>query len=128
MAMNDRWWETAQHEHWFSRIVDVRKALAQRGYAKGVGGRVALSVEDPVLARNNGTFDVEVANGTASVETDGDPDGALQLSVQSLVPLFTGLASASRLAAMGRLDGPREAIEMADLLFTGPTPWMEEQF
>ncbi|MEO1222864.1 MAG: GNAT family N-acetyltransferase [Pseudomonadota bacterium] len=128
MAMNDRWWETEQHEHWFSRIVDVRKALAQRGYAKGVGGRVVLSVEDPVLAHNNGTFGLEVANGTASVETDGDPDGSLQLTVQSLVPLFTGLVSASRLAAMGRLDGPREAIEMADLLFIGPTPWMEEQF
>jgi predicted acetyltransferase len=128
MAMNDRWWFTVRHEHWFSRIVDVETALASRGYPKGIAGSLSLTIDDPIIDQNVGTFAMEVADRRASVTRDNGDVGSLHLTVQSLVPLFTGLLSASRLAAMGRLNGPRDAIETADLLFRGPTPWMEESF
>ncbi|MEM7443411.1 MAG: GNAT family N-acetyltransferase [Pseudomonadota bacterium] len=128
LAMNDRWWDAIRYEPWFCRIVDVRKALSERGYAKGVTGNLRLAIEDPVLEQNNGTFVVEVADKTASVDDATDTDRSLRLTVQSLVPMLTGLVSASRLRAMGCLDGPQDAIEFADLAFSGPTPWMEESF
>lgn len=128
MAMNDRWWETIRHEHWFCRIVDVEGALASRGYAKSIAGTLSLAINDPILYRNSDTFSIDVSDGRASVSRRNTADGSLHLTVQSLVPLFTGLLSASRLAAMGRLTGPRDAIATADLLFSGPTPWMEESF
>ena len=128
LAMNDRWWETIRHEHWFSRIVDVQKALSERGYPKGVTGRLSITVDDAILAQNNGTFSIDVSGTKASVDRADETGESLRLSVQSLVPLLTGLVSASRLEAMGRIVGPIEAIEAADLIFSGPTPWMEESF
>lgn len=128
MAMNDRWWDTTRHEHWFSRITNVEKALNERGYPKGLTARLSLTIDDPFLAQNSDTFDIAVADAEATVERGADSDGSLHLSVQSLAPLFTGFVSASRLAAMGRLTGPQEVIETADRVFGGPMPWLEESF
>ncbi|MEM8590642.1 MAG: GNAT family N-acetyltransferase [Pseudomonadota bacterium] len=128
MAMNDRWWETTRHEHWFSRITDAEKALKQRGYPAGLEARLSLAIDDPILPNNAATFGIEVADSTATVARAPGTDASLNLSVQSLAPLFTGFVSASRLAAMGRLTGPREMIETADRVFSGPMPWLEESF
>lgn len=128
MAMNDRWWETTRHEHWFSRITDAEKALKQRGYPVGLEARLSLTVDDPLLPLNSGTFEVEVADSTATVARAPGTNASLHLSVQSLAPLFTGFVSASRLAAMGRLTGPKPMIETADRVFGGPMPWLEESF
>ena len=54
------------------RLTDVRSALGEYPWPEGVAVRFSLEVTDELLERNHGVFDVEVADGTASVTVIDD--------------------------------------------------------
>ena len=97
------------------RLVNVEKALEDRGYPQGVSGRLDLEIFDPLLSENGGRWIVEVAKGRAVVQPGGE--GHLQLSIDSLAPLYSGFLSAEQLSSAGRVVGAPAQIALADEIF-----------
>jgi len=113
-------------ERWMLRIVDVPRALTQRGYAAHVSATLDLDVCDAVIPQNQGRFSLSVEGGEGRVERGGD--GALRLDVRALAPLYSGLLTPEELRSVGWLDGTPAALESAARIFAGPQPWMPDHF
>ena len=118
LELSEPWhYEMKLKEHWMLRIVNLPKALAERGYPVGLKGRLELEVSDPLLAENAGRWVLEVEDGRGVVKAGGE--GRLQVSIDSLAPLYSGFLSAKQLYTVGRLQGPPEQISLAGELFAG---------
>src|SRR5690606_25675081 len=52
---------------WMTRIVNLKEALAARGYASDVSDELHLEVRDEILPENNGRFVLRVDDGRAEV-------------------------------------------------------------
>jgi predicted acetyltransferase len=115
-----------QLERWLLRLVDVPKALEQRGYPPGVEAQLHLDVRDDLLLENNGQFVLTVSGGQGEVTKGGK--GELQLDVRSLAPLYTGLFSPHQLQLTGQLKATDAALSVAAQLFTSSEPWMPDKF
>lgn len=100
------------------RIVDVERALAERGYV--ADGTLTLRItEDALTPWNEGTYRIEVAAGAAQVVRCSDePD--LVTSVRTLAQIYAGTFSPSRLAAWGLAEGEAAGLARADALFATP--------
>jgi predicted acetyltransferase len=113
-------------DRWMLRIVNVCKALEARGYPPGVEAELHLEVKDDLLTANHGKFILSVANGKGSVTKGGT--GELQLNVQGLAPLYTGLFTPRQLLLMGKLQATQTALLTATQIFTGESPCMVDFF
>jgi predicted acetyltransferase len=112
--------------HWLLRIIDVQKALEQRGYPKGIETEVHLEVQDDLLTQNNGKFILKVSEGQGEVCPGGR--GELRLSIRGLAPLYTGLFTPEQLQRTGQLEATDKALSAATHLFLGNLPWMPDYF
>jgi predicted acetyltransferase len=114
------------HSRWMLRMVDVRKALHERGYLAGIEGELHFEVEDDVLPPNNGRFILTVTDGSGQVRDGGRGD--LKAHIRGVSPLFSGFLSPAQLQAMGQLEANDQAIAVATSIFAGPPPWMPDMF
>lgn len=97
------------------RVVDVRGALAQRGY--DVNGSISLRIEEDDLAPwNNGGFRLDCTPNGAEVSEAAD-ECDLRLSVKALASLYTGLRTPRQLAAWGLVTGSDAALARATAIF-----------
>lgn len=125
-AMSERAHQIALHEHWMLRILDPKAALESRGY-RVERGSVELELEDPELTENRGRIRVEVEDGRAHVVAPkGGP--VIKTHVRGLAAMYSGFQTASALAESGWIAGDEAALEAADRLFAGRTPWIGEMF
>ncbi len=111
---------------WMLRIIDVGKALEKRGYPQGLEAQLHLEVRDDLLAENNGKFVLTVANGRGEVTKGGK--GELELEVNGLSPLYTGIFTPYQLQVTGQLQATETALSIATQLFAGSSPWMPDFF
>jgi len=111
---------------WMVRVIDVRKALAARGYSPAVRARVDFEVRDDLLPANNARFVLEVEDGEVRVRKGGR--GTLRIDVRGLAALYTGFLSPHQLAAGGLAEGKPAALASAAAVFAGPSPWLVEIF
>jgi predicted acetyltransferase len=111
---------------WLTRIVDVPKALASRGYPHDVSGEVHLEIRDDLLPANHGRFLLRVDEGRAEVTAGGR--GSLVTDIRGLTPLYTGFLPPQTLQSLGCLQGSGPALRQATILFSGPEPWMVDYF
>jgi predicted acetyltransferase len=111
---------------WMLRIVDVRAALRERGYADRLQSELHLRVRDDVLAANDGAFVLRVAGGKGEIESGGE--GRLEIDVRGLSALYAGYMSAHSLVAAGYVQGAEEDLLTADAIFAGPAPWLADFF
>lgn len=124
-----RWHRQAVGEVWMTRIVDVERALAQRGYPLGMSARIAIDVSDDLVEANNGVYTLEVSDGQSRVSRG--PAGSIPtitIHVRDLVPIYSGLHSPVIMSRLGRCTGPAEVLALAGSLFATGTPAMEEHF
>jgi predicted acetyltransferase len=126
LALPERSATVASLEQWMVRICHLSNALTQRGYAPGITAELHLRVEDPLIATNCGNFVLSVQGGRGSLHAGGR--GEVQLSIQALAPLFTGLYSAQALSQLGYLTAPAEAAALATALFASGSPWLADFF
>lgn len=119
-------WSVVEHQRWMLRIVDARAALVARGWPVDAAGELHLQIEDDLLSGHAGPLVLSVAGGRAEVHAGGR--GALRVHPRGLGPLYSGYFSATTLAGLGLLEGPPEALVLADRLFAAPTPWMREMY
>jgi Sterol carrier protein domain len=95
-VLSDRHVQLVDRMHWMLRLVDRRAALAARPYPRGVAGRVAFRVADPVRPWNAGSWRLEVEGG------EGRDD----------------------LVRVGLLAGfPPDGLELLRGAFASPRPW-----
>jgi predicted acetyltransferase len=82
------------------RVVDVCETLSALSYP--ADGELALSVSDPLVDRNDGTFELVVEGGTATCcAADGAVDADAELGVGALSQLVVGYRSVDALEATG---------------------------
>ena len=109
------------------RVIDVRKALEERSYARD--GSLILELSDALCPENEGRWRMEVRDSQATVErTSARPD--LRMSITDLGAVYLGGVGVLELAAAGRVRelSARSALE-AHLMFTSEvTPWCPEVF
>ncbi len=107
-------WKWVDDEQWL-RLIDVDVALSARSYRPAVGS-VTISVADPLLDGNNGTWRID-AEGAQRV--DGEPD--LQVDIAGLSAAYLGGVSWDRLVAVGEATArTAAAVELADTLMGIP--------
>ena len=100
-------WETATKvdaRPWMHRPVDVARAVSSRGWPLGRSGTVRFHLHDAVASWNDGAWQLEVAEGEASL-TRIDADPHLRLDVAGFALLYCGAASPAELVEAGLLHG-----------------------
>jgi len=105
------------------RVCDVENALRQRPPAGREGGlSLALGVSDASAPWNEGTWQIEVADGLVSIErTNAPPE--LSLSATVLAPVFNGFLSPSAAALAGLAAAKdEETLAIADAVFATTHP------
>jgi predicted acetyltransferase len=108
---------------WMARLLDVRAALAHRGYPETLAGAVAFAVVDDLLPANQAALRIELAGGRAVATTAEHAD--LQVDVRGLAALFTGWSGPAELARLGLLrGGTARDRDLVGAAFAGPSPWM----
>ena len=125
-AMPDKGWRLAHQEEWMARILNPGQALEHRGYridSATLGIRIDGPDAQPCALR------LDIASGKARV-TPGNNNDLPTVSVNepSFASLFTGFRSASKLARQGVLFADADAVQLCDLVFAGPLPWVAEHF
>ena len=118
-----------EQEDWMLRVVDVAGALRDRGYPPALTGTLTMVVDDPVLPENTGAYRIALSGGRAEVTpVEGVSGPAVHIGVADLAALYTSHVPARLLAAAGRLSGDPAALDVAELAFAGPPPWMPDRF
>jgi predicted acetyltransferase len=121
---DDRTWGDLR---WMLRIVDAVGAVAARGFPPGLRVTVEIELDDRLCEANRGPFALTVADGHGQLERGGK--GNVRFRIGGFGSLYSGYASAYTLARVGLLSGgsPSELAAL-DAAFTGPTPWMLDEF
>lgn len=118
-----------RREYWMTRIVDLKMALEQRGYLQHVRGAMQIDVLDPIIESNRGSWTLSVEHGRGTAMKEDQVRPAIRSTIQGLVPLYTGMYTASQLRTMGWIEGDDAAIDLAEMIFGGfGTPWMSDFF
>jgi predicted acetyltransferase len=126
--------KTAENDHLWLRILDVREALEARAY--GAPGRFVLDIDDP-LGFCQGRHLLSVApDGSAVVEPDDDSRTEspevfrLTMGVRELSALYLGGVRATDLIRAGRIrehqDGAAAALDLA--FHSTRVPWQSIWF
>ena len=124
--LREQEWDVEKVWAWMLRIVDVERALAERGYPAALEAELHLRVSDDVLSANDGSFVLNVSDGKAEVSRGGR--GSLRVDVRGLSPLYTGFQSAEALVSTGLVEGPDTDLAVATAIFGGPAPWLADFF
>ena len=130
MMLPQQRYRVERKEYWMLRVVEVERALLERGYAPGVRAEIGLDVEDELVPKNHGRFTLRVEDGRATVERGGGAarDGVVRVPVRGLAALYSGYMPAEALALGGCLEGEPRALAVAGAVFGGGTPWMGDFF
>ncbi len=125
-VLPDKIYKVAVDSTWMLRILDVQRALEQRGYPD-VERDLTLEVLDDFLSENGATFRLRVSGGHALVERTSGA-GQVCLDVRALSALYTGFVSAAELSRAGLLDGSPRSLATLGLLFGGQAPALADYF
>ncbi len=114
------------YEQWMLRVVDVRGALAVRGYPPALQAELSLEVRDDLLGWNAGRWTLTVSGGRGEVRPGGTGD--IKLDIRGLAPLYSGYLSAEEMQSTGLVEGTPDGLALTTLVFGGPSPWMADGF
>jgi predicted acetyltransferase len=123
--------KTAEGDHLWSRILDVKAVLEARVY--GAPGRIVLDVADPLgFAAGRYLLDI-AADGTAAVTSIDEPLAdvpALALGVNELGAVYLGGVSFSTLVRAGRIRElrPGSAVAADASFHSTVAPWLSIWF
>jgi predicted acetyltransferase len=103
-----------------ARIVDVRAALQARAFPTDVVGRFRLELRDPILAPAGQSFDVQLADAHARVESGYyETTQDARCDVVTLSQICCGALTATQAHRYGLLEAPASTVALWDRAF----PW-----
>lgn len=91
---------------WMVRIVDLARALGERGYPRCLDLEIHVDVRDELLPENAGRWTLRIADGRGHAERGGH--GRVTMDIRGLAAMYTGYTSADALRVAGLLDGDAE--------------------
>jgi predicted acetyltransferase len=115
-----------KHATWMLRLVDVERALAERGYPAMIDAEVHFEVRDDVIAGNNDRFLLRVRDGEARVQRGGNGD--VKLHARALAALYSSYRSMQELMLLELAEATESGAAAANALFAGPAPWLGDMF
>ncbi len=116
----------ADHMLWMLRIVNVRAALAGRGWPP-IDASLEFRVTDTEVAANHGGWKLDLKLGVPTV-TVSKAKSLPVIDVRGLAALFSGRVNADQARAMGLLTGPTDQDGLIAAVFAGASPWMPDFF
>ncbi len=126
LLLPDRVRDLRYYDPLMLRVVDVERALTERGYPAGVELSVALRVRDDLVPENEGVWRLSVADGRGQVARADEAE--VELDVSGLASLYTGFRSPAELAWAGALGGGESALGRLATIFAAPPPWTPDRF
>lgn len=117
---------------WMLRIVDVKRALEERGYSSALKLSFLLEIEDELLPWNHGRFAFGVAEGGGRCRplephsSSGKPP--IKLGIRALAALYAGRATVRSLRWGGLIEGPEDDLARFQTAFPPTAPWMADSF
>lgn len=124
--LDDRRYAMELTDHWMLRVIDVPRALEQRGYARGLRGSATFELLDPVFSDQSGGWTLEVEGGGGHVSRGG-ADGA-KVTSRALAALYGGHLSARQLRLMGLIEGDDAQVDALDTVFPASGSSMVDMF
>lgn len=113
------------------KLVDLKSAIEARPFASDLEGELILNVKgDDTSLWNDGVWRVQWKKGKAKVTKTKSASRLprLKTDIQTLSILYSGHRSASELAGIGLLSGPRPGIELLDRAFPKQPCHIDEWF
>ncbi|MEP7160671.1 MAG: GNAT family N-acetyltransferase [Dermatophilaceae bacterium] len=112
-------WRFAERIPYQLLLLDVAGALEARGYPKGLRARLTFEVTGHPLERTDGTYRLDVSDGTARVRRGALRGRSLpRLTAAGLARLYAGVPPRS-VRLTGQLTGPMTEDETLALVFGG---------
>lgn len=105
------------------RITNLPLAFEQRRFDPRLSGSVTLTLHDPCLDMQNGTWIITFAAGRASVARNDGP-GTATCDIVTLTQLFCGVLRAGDARWYGLLNADDATTALLDQAFGGPTPFI----
>ncbi|MCL4220247.1 MAG: GNAT family N-acetyltransferase [Phycisphaerales bacterium] len=124
--LDDRRYAMDLTDHWMLRVIDVRRALEGRGYARGLRGAASFELVDQVFEEQSGHWRLELEGGGGHVSRGGH-DGA-RLTDRALAALCGGHLSARQLRLMGLIEGDDAQVDALDVVFPASGSSMPDMF
>jgi predicted acetyltransferase len=117
-------------DYFMLRVVDPARALALRGYPRGMAQEITIELEDASLPENSGVYALAADQGAGRVAAGESAPGAprVTLSERALAALYAGHLSPEVLASAGWLETDDEGKARLAALFGGPPPTMRDAF
>ncbi|WP_062428235.1 GNAT family N-acetyltransferase [Herbidospora daliensis] len=112
--LRERSTDVVASTRWMFRLVDPADAIARRGYPAAVTAAVTFELTDPARPANDGTWLLEVADGTGALSKGAGPGPAL--TINALSALYAGVPAAT-LRMSGGLTGPALFDDTLDAVF-----------
>ena len=116
-----------QQHRWMFRLLNLPAAVAARGFADHVDGSAQLSVEDPLLPSQSGSWELEVAAGHGSLTRVEGVEDAVRLGPNGLAAMYAGIRL-HVLRTAGLATGGAGVDAFLDAAFAGPAPYLLEYF
>ncbi|QOI99913.1 MAG: GNAT family N-acetyltransferase [Phycisphaeraceae bacterium] len=111
---------------WMIRVLDVARAVAARGFPRGVSGEVHLEVRDGLVERNDGRWVVRVEGGRGEAVRGGR--GEIGCSINGFAAMYAGYLSPAQCAMVGLAEGDEGALNAAGGVLGAGSPWMSDHF
>jgi predicted acetyltransferase len=108
------------------RIVNVSSALEQRGYQKFLDGEVHFEIEDDIVPENNGNWILSVKKGRGRCKQGGK--GSIEIDIRQLAQLYSCYFYGTDFLVNSSIKATKKDIEHASVIFSGPSPWMRDDF
>lgn len=103
-------------DYFLVRIIDVARALEQRGYPAGTRRGLTFELDDTSLPEGSGRYEL------------GGGGSVVKVNERGLAALYSGMSQAHVLADAGWLEADEETQLLADAWFSGPLPTMRDHF
>lgn len=128
--LSEDYFKSSHAVSWMLRVMNVRRALEDRGFAPSLRTSFALRVSDDLFPENQGTWRVAIEAGRARVSRGDDAEPAVALDVRTLAPIFSGWQTPRALRAAGLVacadDAMLDNVAAAFANAHGSTPWLSE--
>ena len=115
-------------KRWMLRVMDTSKAVAARGFSPLVTGSAAVTIDDPMIPGNSGSWRLEVSGGRGELTAVEASHLSLRLGPNGLAALYAGSpVHTLRTAGLASGGGPAED-ELLDAAFAGRPAYLLEYF
>lgn len=124
--------EEVDHEtylkRWMLRVLDVRKAVAARGFPPGLTGSAAFALQDQLLPDNGGSWQLDVSDGRGQLAPTAALTTSLKLCANGFAALYAGTPLHVLRTAGLVSDGDPAGDMFLEAAFAGPPPYLLEYF